>query len=301
MKTYFQSLKIPDETEEFFWLFKNDPMHKASQTKVYASNYPFLFFNRFAARPTLEFEPITILYGSNGSGKSTLLNVIAELLHLTRHAPYNKTDFFDDYCALCRMEASVIPQESKIITSDDIFRKMNAVRATNLQRNAVRGAVRDERSELREQAKEDPELLRFTGLEDYDKWNRFFEATNQSTSEYISRRAERNLRAGSNGETAMQYLTEEIEQNALYLLDEPENSLAPRLQLELKQFLEESARFFGCQFIIATHSPLLLAMNGAKIYNLDDVYADPCEWTELENVKVYASFFKQHANEFAEK
>lgn len=70
------------------------------------------------------------------------------------------------------------------------------------------------------------------------------EAVNKSASEFINRRADRNLVAGSNGETAMIYLTEEITDNALYLLDEPENSLAPKLQLELKQFIEDSARFF---------------------------------------------------------
>ena len=43
------------------------------------------------------------------------------------------------------------------------------------------------------------------------------------------------------------------------------------MQLKLTKFLEESARFFNCQFIIATHSPFLLGMNGAIIYDLDSV------------------------------
>ena len=64
------------------------------------------------------------------------------------------------------------------------------------------------------------------------------------------------------------------------------------------QFLEDSARFFGCQFVIATHSPFLLSMKGAKIYDLD---ADPVQtraWTELSNVRAYYDFFKKHENEF---
>lgn len=42
-----------------------------------------------------------------------------------------------------------------------------------------------------------------------------------------------------------------IKDNGLYLLDEPENSLSPEKQQELVRFLEDSARFFGCQFVIA--------------------------------------------------
>jgi predicted ATPase len=243
------------------------------------------------------FEPITIFYGSNGSGKSTILNVIAEKLKLSRNSPYNKTDFFDDYCNLCKINTNNVTSESKIITSDDIFKKMNAVRNINLSINEKRGVTREKRSRLQEEIFEDPEKLRFKGMEYYDHWSEYFDAATQATSKYITNRVEKNIAAGSNGETAMKYLTDEIDKNALYLLDEPENSLAPQLQIDLKRFLEESARFFGCQFIIATHSPLLLAMNGAKIYNLDDE-AEICNWYELENVKICADFFKEHMDEF---
>jgi predicted ATPase len=87
------------------------------------------------------------------------------------------------------------------------------------------------------------------------------------------------------------YFTEKIGENGLYLLDEPENSLSPKRQTELKKFLEDSARFFGCQFIISTHSPFLLAMPGVKIYDLDDPPAKVKQWTELENMRVYREFF----------
>ena len=68
--------------------------------------------------------------------------------------------------------------------------------------------------------------------------------------------------------------------------------------MELLKFLEDSARFFGCQFIIATHSPFLLSMKGAKIYDMDEEVVDVKRWTELENVRMYYEFFKKHAEEF---
>ena len=81
-------------------------------------------------------------------------------------------------------------------------------------------------------------------------------------------------------------------------MDEPENSLSPEKQLELCQFLEESARFFRCQLIIATHSPFLLAMRGAKIYDFDQDPVDVKPWAERANVQMYFDFFQKHAGEF---
>lgn len=64
----------------------------------------------------------------------------------------------------------------------------------------------------------------------------------------------------SNGETALRYFDERLKNDRLYCLDEPENSLSPKRQQELAAMLEQLVRYCGCQFIIATHSPFLLAM-----------------------------------------
>ena len=93
-------------------------------------------------------------------------------------------------------------------------------------------------------------------------------------------------------------VSEKITENGLFLLDEPENSLSPARQRELVKYIEDSARFFGCQFIISTHSPFVLAMPGAKIYDLDEEPVDVKAWTQLENVKEYYNFFKEHKREF---
>ena len=102
----------------------------------------------------------------------------------------------------------------------------------------------------------------------------------------------------SNGETAMRYFTEHIDENAIYLLDEPENSLSVQLQIDLAKYIRDSARSFGCQFIISTHSPILLSIEHAKIYDLDSYPVTTKEWTELENVRAYYDFFKQHEDKF---
>ena len=109
---------------------------------------------------------------------------------------------------------------------------------------------------------------------------------------------DRNVREQSNGESAYFYFTSRIRGAGLYLLDEPENSLSPQKQLELKQFLEEEARFFDSQFIIATHSPFLLSLRGAKIYDFDGDPVDVKRWTELESVQTYFRFFEEHRSAF---
>ena len=107
-----------------------------------------------------------------------------------------------------------------------------------------------------------------------------------------------NIIQESNGETALEFWQNEIEDNALYIIDEPENSLSAANQLKLKTFIEESARFYNSQFIIATHSPFLLAIDGAKIYDLDSVPVKTRRWTDLENIKVYNQFFLDHSDNF---
>ena len=104
----------------------------------------------------------------------------------------------------------------------------------------------------------------------------------------------------SNGESAMRYFKERITENALYLLDEPENSLSIGLQQDLCEYISASASHYGCQFIIASHSPILLAMPNAKIYDLDACPVETKKWTELENVRKYFEFFERHRHAFLE-
>ena len=121
---------------------------------------------------------------------------------------------------------------------------------------------------------------------------------NKSQSSFLRQNLVRNVQERSNGESALSYFVDAIRDDALYLLDEPENSLSARLQLELARFLEDSARFYGCQFVIATHSPFLLALKGARIYDLDRTPVSTCRWTEVENVRTFYDFFKSHACDF---
>lgn len=285
---FLQSFTMPTEAQEVdFFRFSNPKAHKT----CYESKYPFGLF-KYRSLPEFYFEDITVFYGNNGSGKSTILNVIAEKLGLRRRAPYNRTDFFDDYVELCDYVLDKqIPKDSAIITSDGVFERVLDIRRLN-------DGIDDRREEIvkeyiSEVTSEEPNLLR--GLEDFDRWKRAHDMRNRniSQSQFLRKNLIRNVQERSNGESALAYFVDSIKDNTLYLLDEPENSLSPQNQLTLKYFIEDTVRNHGCQFIISTHSPFLLSLEHAEIYDIDSVPAVTRKWTELEAVRTYFDFFSQ--------
>lgn len=282
---YLKDFTFPSQDEETNFLWEQSPT-------CYSSYYPFRILSKNNLEK-IEFETITVLYGGNGSGKSTALNIIAEKAKILRESPYNKTNFYPHYVDMCKMKLlGDIPQKSRIITSDDVFDYMLNIRALN-------EGIDGRREELFEEyltAKYSD--FQMKSLDDYEELKRVNKARSKTQSKYVKSELMKNVLEFSNGETAYKYFIQKVEEDGLYVLDEPENSLAPKLQLELKKFIEDSARFFGCQFIISTHSPFLLAMKGAKIYNLDENPVAVRNWTELPNVRLYYDFFKENENSF---
>ena len=282
---YLSRFAFPDDEKEFDFLL-------TVKRKCYNSFYPFKVLSARGLLE-LEMEPVTILYGGNGSGKTTALNVMAEALKLQRDSRYNRSRFFEDYIALCTHELrGEIPEKSRVITSDDVFDFMLNLRAAN-------AGVDEKREELfQEYLNAKYSDFHFRTMEDYDRLKTVNMARSNTQSRYVRKNLMGNLPEHSNGESAFLYFTQRIEEDGLYLLDEPENSLSPARQQELCQFIEDSARFFHCQFLIATHSPFLLAMRGAKVYDLDANPVTIRRWTELPAVRAYYDFFQAHAKEF---
>ena len=283
---YIDSFKFPGvENEEQFVNY--------IRRTCYTSFYPFGVFAENELRE-LSFSEITILYGNNGSGKSTALNLMAEKLKAQRDTLFNRSSFFGDYIGMCDFEMTHEgrPEEIRMITSDDVFDFMLNLRALNDGVDRKREQAFDEWIENKHSK------FQMKSLDDYEQLKKVVDARSKTQSKYVRDTIGNNIIEHSNGESALQYFSEKIKDNGLYLLDEPENSLSPQRQLELLEFIQNSARFFGCQFIIATHSPFLLALKGALIYDLDERPVDIKKWTELEGVRTYFEFFEKHKNEF---
>ncbi len=289
---YLESFRLASERDETNYFFD---CKKLDMTCHNVNNpYPFKIFP-FKHLERLEFSPVTLLYGGNGSGKSTILNIIAQKLRLTRTSPYSRTPFFEDYLKFCRAELyrdKEPPEESCIITSDDVFDYMLNFRTLNEGVDRKREELFDEWYNLRQGS------FQIRSLEDVEELQHRRDAWKSTRSDFTARRIPKNLPGQSNGENAYGYFADKIRGNALYLLDEPENSLSAERQIELATFIEDSVRFYGCQFIISTHSPFLLALKGARIYDLDTSPVETRSWTELSNVRLYHDFFEAHRHEF---
>lgn len=282
---YLSHFEFPDREREYDFTMR-------LKRTCYDTVYPFLILSEHQLK-MLDFEEVTILYGGNGSGKSTALNVIAEKLGLARDTLYNRSNFFEDYTKMCSYETiGKIPKDSRIITSDDVFDFMLNLRSIN-------EGIDRKREELFEDYQETKHSrFQMRSLEDYETLKKVVSVRRNTQSKYIRNNLQDNVREHSNGESAFLYFADKIKEDGLYLLDEPENSLSPEKQQELLRFLEDSVRFFHCQFIMATHSPFLLSMKGAKIYDLDEETVDVKRWTELGNVRAYYDFFKKWEGEF---
>ena len=288
---YLTRFSLPGEGAELSFLGNS----RENKRTCYTSRYPFgVFLSRGAL--TLKLEPVTILCGGNGSGKTTILNLMGEKLGLRRGTVFNRSSFFGDYLELCRAETAPAFRDarahSRVITSDDVFDYLLDLRYMNENIDHRRRELLEEYADAR-YAK-----FQMRSMEDVDRLRQVVDAQRRTGSRYVRDRVMNDVVEKSNGESAFAFFTKEIQEGGLYLLDEPENSLSPRLQRELVSFLEDSARFYRCQFVISTHSPFLLAMREAKIYDLDSAPVQPCSWTELEHIRTYWQFFQEHCGEF---
>ncbi|MCC3357761.1 AAA family ATPase [Bacillus sp. REN16] len=248
---------------------------------------PYNVFRKIS-REVFVFNNITVLYGNNGSGKSTLLNLIANKLNiigaegLTNNA-YNH--YLLDYMSACSYslgeyksdgESERIPDNSQYIKSEDILYEIKKIQQEAvlkegyLYQHSKLGYTKGQLEELKHSSQmyKQIEIMKFAN----EKY--------------------------SNGETSMQLFDEYLAPNGLYLLDEPETSLSPTNQIQLAEEINNLARFFNCQFIIATHSPFMLGILDAKIYNLDASLLRTYRWAELENVRFFYNFFKDRKKEF---
>lgn len=248
--------------------------------------YPYSVFRGKYLAPFI-FAPITILYGNNGCGKSTVLNIIAHKLGLEGREQYlYSSKYMDKFVEECSFglgedeegrEVS-IPGGSRYMKSEDILFEIKKIQQEEaLEQGYIYEQVH--RGLSKEQAKS--RLYGHVGLDTRMEIIRF------SQEKY------------SNGETAMQILTESILPDHLYLLDEPEVSLSPANQVKMAEKINEMARLLDTQFIIATHSPFLLGTLQGKIYDFDQPDMPERLWTELENMQFFYQFFKRHEEKFS--
>ncbi|MBQ0087191.1 MAG: AAA family ATPase [Bacteroidales bacterium] len=296
---YLSSFNLVSDKSEF--VFLSNPYLPTYHLTV----YPFKVFPDKGLQ-LISFSDITIFSGGNGSGKSTLLNIIAEKLCLKRDSLFNKSSLFDNYVEqtdykltkLNYIDASNFREVSRIITSDDVFNHIIQVRKNNKDIDLMRGGMLEQRLEYKYNPDTRPRSIDFEDEESIKRYRDSMEMVKTSASKYIKKHLGFNERTYSNGENGFQYFTEAIKPGGLYILDEPENSLSAEFQLDLVEYIRAMARAYKCQFLISTHSPFIVSMEEATVYDMDGDPVTECKWTELMNIRLYHDFFMEHHGEF---
>lgn len=100
----------------------------------------------------------------------------------------------------------------------------------------------------------------------------------------------RSLLTQSHGQSLMSFFRARYRYRGLYLLDEPETALSPKSLLKMVRLLQTASAKGHAQFIIATHSPILMACPGAVIYSFDHVPVRTVPYTDTEHYRLYRAF-----------
>lgn len=220
--------------------------------------------------------PVTFFVGENGSGKSTLLEAIAAAARLPA---VGSADLDADatlgaqreLAGALRLVWSRRTTRGFFLRAEDFFgfaRRVSALRAEMLARiEALEGEYAD-RSAFAKGLAMGPARASLAELE---------------------RRYGIDLDAGSHGQSFLRLFQSRFVPGGLYLLDEPEAPLSPQSQLGLMTMIQEMVAQ-DAQFVIATHSPILLALPRARIWSFDAAPPEQVEYDDLEHVRLTRDF-----------
>ena len=218
---------------------------------------------------------VTFLVGENGCGKSTLLEGLAAG---TGAVAAGGRDLERDptlaaarvFARAFRFQRARHPRVTLFLRAEDVFGFTLRVRA---QMDDLRSVEDELRSTLRE-----------------GSWGQRL-AVGAAAKERaaLARRYGPDPDARSHGETFLHLLQQRLQPGGLYFLDEPETPLSPTRVLALLAILRDRVAQ-DCQFVIATHSPILMALPGAELLLLEGGQIAPIAYEDVEHVRITRAF-----------
>lgn len=144
-------------------------------------------------------------------------------------------------------------------------------------------AVEKEENKIRE------DLSELKGQVDDSIIEKMSESMNYSLFE-TRRKYGADMQAYSHGEAYLKILQTRIQDKGIYLLDEPEAALSPVRQLSLLAFILEVLKDSNTQFIIATHSPILMGFPGALLYEIQEDAMTQVPYKETDHYRITKTF-----------
>lgn len=202
---------------------------------------------------SMNFHPnVTFIVGENGSGKSTLLEALAISYG------FNPEGGSKNFTFNTRSSHSNLYDYLKIIKGIKLPKSGFFLRAETTYNLATEIDERDE----------DPEQLGPRIIDSYGG---------------IS------LHKQSHGESFFSIFINRFGERGIYILDEPEAALSPSRQMAMITRLDELVKL-GCQFIIATHSPILMAYPKSIIYEIKNEKINEVDYEETDHYQITQSF-----------
>lgn len=224
-------------------------------------------------------SPVTFLVGDNGSGKSTLVEAIAIAAKAVAVGSSSletdpSLDGVRKLASSLRIVKNSIPNRGFFFRSEDFF-----------------GFIKRVRREIQEYKDLEKEFgEKHTG---YGRKLSMGAARAQYLA-LIDRYGE-NPDAFSHGEAFLHLFNSRIVPKGFYILDEPETPLSPQLQLALLSLIKNMVSE-SCQFLIATHSPILMAFPGARILSIQEARISEMCYDKVEQVSLTRSFLADPEN-----
>ena len=229
---------------------------------------------------TIAFGPaVTFFVGENGSGKSTLLEAIAA------------------GAALPTVGGSETGSDESLVAQRQLAKALRLTWTKRARRGFFLRAedffgfqkrVVQQQRELRERL--DEVERSFAGASEHARGLARGPAAGQLHD--VVRRYGENPDGRSHGEAFLELVRGRLVNDGLYLMDEPEAALSPQSQLAFLALLFETVRR-NAQFVIATHSPIILSFPGARIFSFDRMPVAQVAWEDLEHVTLTREFLNQ--------
>jgi predicted ATPase len=207
-------------------------------------------------RQELRFgRSISFFVGENGSGKSTLIDAIARRCGLHVWAEPKRGAAPPAY----RPGAPVRPRG----------RLSDYVRVT-VAGGPVRGGM--------------------FSAESFREWAEFLDDVSQIDPGQAKYQGGLGITKRSHGEGLLAYFRGRYQIPGLYFLDEPESALSPASQVDLLRLLDEYGRRGHAQFIVATHSPILMALREAQVFHFGDSAIEETRYEDTPHYRLYRDF-----------
>lgn len=235
-----------------------------------------------ACLEVLDFDaPVTLFVGENGSGKSTLLEALALMAGVPAVGadPLDRDPTLEAQRTLARCLHPTWRGRTHrgfFLRAEDFFGFQKALARERAGEQAELVRVAREmahHSELGKAKAREPHAKALADME---------------------RRYGANPDARSHGEAFLRLFGSRLAPGGLYLLDEPEAALSPQSQLGFLAMMKDAVDA-GSQFVIATHSPVLMAIPGATILSFDQVPVRAVRFEDLESVRLVRDFLQAPA------